>query len=145
MNIPLNGRIAIIDDSLEQVQPLMQELSKNQMPYVFYKGNDLSYLPEEDKRFNDIRILFLDINLIDDTAKPNEKLLKSTLISVLKRVLSPDNFPYSLIFWSRHQDEHFELVKDLFDNELNDRKPISIKGFVKSVFNFYENEALVNF
>ena len=48
MNIPLNGRIAIIDDKIEQAEPLMQVLSKNQMPYVFYKGNDLNYLPEID-------------------------------------------------------------------------------------------------
>jgi len=134
MNIPLNGRIAIIDDSIEQVQPLMKVLSKNEMPYVFYKGNDLSYLPEINKRYNDIRILFLDINLLNDGAKPDEKLIKSTLISVLKRVISPENFPYSLIFWSRHQKEHSKLVIDIFDKELNDRKPINIKGFVKSDF-----------
>ncbi|MGJ8716577.1 MAG: hypothetical protein ACSHXG_15870 [Maribacter stanieri] len=134
MNIPLNGRIAIIDDKVEQAEPLMQVLSKNQMPYVFYKGNDLNYLPEEDNRYNDIRILFLDINLLDDTAKPDEKQIKSILYNVLKRVISPDNFPYSIIFWSRHQDEHSNLVVELFENELKDRKPISMKGFVKSDF-----------
>lgn len=134
MNIPLNGRIAIIDDKIEQAEPLMQVLSKNQMPYVFYKGNDLDYLPEENNRYNDIRILFLDINLLDDTAKPDEKQIKSVLYNVLKRVISPDNFPYSIIFWSRHQDEHSNLVLELFDNELKDRKPISIKSFVKSDF-----------
>lgn len=134
MNIPLNGRIAIIDDKIEQAEPLMQVLSKNQMPYVFYKGNDLDYLPEENNRYNDIRILFLDINLLDDTAKPDEKQIKSVLYNVLKRVISPDNFPYSIIFWSRHQDEHSNLVVELFDNELKDRKPISMEGFVKSDF-----------
>lgn len=145
MNIPLNGRIAIIDDSIEQVQPLMQVLSKNQMPYVFYKGNDLDYLPDEDKRYNDIRILFLDINLIDDSAKLNEKVIKSVLYNVLKRVISPDNFPYSLIFWSRHQDEHSNIVTELFDNELKDRKPISMKGFVKSdFFPNYSSEEVEN-
>ncbi len=134
MIFPLNGRIAIIDDKIEQAEPLMQILSKNQIPYVFYKGNDLKYLPEEDGKYNDIRILFLDINLLDDTANPDIKKIKSTLYSVLKRVISPDNFPYSIIFWSRHEQEHSKLVKELFDNELKDRKPINIKGFVKSDF-----------
>lgn len=134
MNIPLNGRIAIIDDKIEQAEPLMQVLSKNQMPYVFYKGNDLNYLPEKDNRYNDIRILFLDINLLNDTAKPDEKQTKSVLYNVLKRVISPDNFPYSIIYWSRHQDEHSNLVVDLFENELKDRKPICMQGFVKSDF-----------
>ena len=143
MNIPLNGRIAIIDDIFEQAEPLIRILSKKQIPYVFYKGNELSYLPEEDERYNDIRILFLDINLTSDTANPNPKDLKSSLYGVLKRVISPDNFPYVLIFWSRHQDEHSELVNELFSNELNDRKPIAIKSFIKSDFfpNFSDKEA----
>ncbi len=139
MNIPLNGRIAIIDDNIDQAQPLMRSLSKNQMPYVFYKGNDLNYLPEENGRYNDIRVLFLDINLINEAANPDIKQLRSVLFSVLKKVISPQNFPYVLIFWSRHQEEHGELVSSLFENDLKDRKPISIKGFVKS--DFYPNYA----
>lgn len=134
MNIPLNGRIAIVDDSIEQVQPLFKVLSKNQIPYVFYKGNDISYLPEENSRYNDIRLLFLDINLIDDTATPNTKNVKAVLYSVLKRVISPNNFPYVIIFWSRHQQELSEIVTDLFDNSLSDRKPIAFNFFVKSDF-----------
>jgi hypothetical protein len=134
MNIPLNGRIAIIDDEISQAEPLLKALSKNQIPYTFYKGNDISYLPDVDSRFNDIRILFLDINLVDEKATLNEKLIKSTLINVLRRVISPENFPYALIFWSRHQKEHGELVRGIFENELNDRQPISLKGFVKSDF-----------
>lgn len=143
MNIPLNGRIAIIDDEISQAEPLLKALSKNQIPYAFYKGNDISYLPDADSRFNDIRILFLDINLVDEKATLDEKLVKSTLINVLRRVISPQNFPYSLIFWSRHQKEHEKLVRGLFDDELKDRQPISIKGFVKSDFfpNFSSEEA----
>lgn len=134
MNIPLNGRIAIIDDEISQAEPLLKALSKNQIPYAFYKGNDISYLPDPDSRFNDIRILFLDINLVDEKAAFNEKLIKSTLINVLKRVISPDNFPYTLIFWSRHQNEQGDLLRDLFQNELSDRQPISINSYVKSDF-----------
>ena len=59
--IPLNGRIAIIDDVIEQALPLMRVLSKNRIPYVFYKGNRMEDLP--DKPDNDIRILFLDLKL----------------------------------------------------------------------------------
>lgn len=134
MNIPLNGRIAIIDDVYEQAEPLIRILSKNQMPYTFYKGVDSRYLPEENERVNDIRLLFLDINLIDDTAVPNEKQMRSALVYSLERVLSANNFPYSIIYWSRHQEEHKALIEDIFENELNDRKPIIYKGFVKSDF-----------
>lgn len=142
MSIPLNGRIAIIDDVYEQAEPLIRILSKNQMPYTFYKGVDSRYLPEENERENDIRLLFLDINLINDAAVPNEKQMRSALVYTLKRVLSSNNFPYSIIYWSRHQEEHSELIEDIFNNELNDRKPIIYKGFVKSDFfpNFSSEE-----
>ena len=68
MSIPLNGRIAIIENELKEAMPLMKTFSKNQIPYVFYKGDDFSFLPDENSRFNDIRVLFLD--LIDDTVFP---------------------------------------------------------------------------
>ena len=54
--IPLNGRIAIVDDQIEQALPLMRVFAKNNIPYVFYKGTDFDYLPEKPE--NDIRILF---------------------------------------------------------------------------------------
>ena len=33
--IPLNGRIAIVDDQIEQALPLMRVFAKNNIPYVF--------------------------------------------------------------------------------------------------------------
>jgi hypothetical protein len=122
MNIPLNGRIAIIDDNYEQALPLMQALAKKRCPYLYYSG-DLSSLPEEEEVSNDIRILFLDINLIDDT-KRTEKELRAKLVPVLTRVISEDNYPYVLIYWSRNEEEHRDLVQDIFENILPTRKPI---------------------
>lgn len=133
MNLPLNGRIAIIDNELEQAIPLMKIFAKNQMPYVFYKGDDLSYLPSEDTTHNDIRLLFLDINLINSRT-PTENEVRSSLYSVIRRVISVNNFPYSLIYWSRQEKEYSKVVKSLFENELSDRKPINIIPFVKSDF-----------
>ena len=45
--IPLNGRIAIVDDQIEQALPLMRVFAKNNIPYVYYKGTDPEYLPEQ--------------------------------------------------------------------------------------------------
>ncbi|MGB4775090.1 MAG: hypothetical protein WBP45_07960 [Daejeonella sp.] len=145
MSLPLNGRVAIVDDVYEQAEPIMRALAKHQIPYTFYKGADPRFLPEKDSRYNDIRLLFLDINLLDDKAVPNEKQIRSALIYALERILSPDNFPYSIIFWSRHQEEHSQLIIDIFSNELKDRKPILFKGFVKSdFFPNYSSEEVEN-
>lgn len=122
MNIPLNGRIAIIDDKIEQALPLINVLAKKKCPYCYFNG-ELKYLPNEGENLNDIRILFLDINLIDDKVH-SDKELKSKLIPVLSRVISKDNYPYILIYWSRNEAEYSQLVKEIFETDLPDRKPI---------------------
>ena len=122
MTLPINGRIAIIDDKIEQAIPLINALSKKRCSFSYYSG-ELKYLPTEDSAPNDIRLLFLDINLIDNTSR-SDKELRGKLIPVLKRIISKDNYPYIIVYWSRHEKEHSELIKDIFEKELNDRRPI---------------------
>ncbi len=142
MSLPLNGRIAIIDNELNQAIPLMKVFAKNGLPYDFYKGNEVEFMPNENSRFNDIRLLFLDINLLNNRTA-SEKEVKSSLYSVIKAVISENNFPYSLIYWSRQEKEYASVVEDLFNNELKDRRPINLIPFVKSDFfpNFLDVEA----
>lgn len=134
MNLPINGRVAIIDDQINQAVPLMNIFSKRQIPFTYFSG-DLNYLPEEDNNHNDIRVLFLDLNLIDDSIQ-NDKVLKAKLIPVIKRVISKDNYPYLVIYWSRHQNKSDKKLveKEIFGNDLKDRKPISFLSAVKSDF-----------
>lgn len=132
MNFPINGRIAIIDDQVNQALPLINILSKNRVPFAYYSG-DVSFLPEADQVHNDIRILFLDINLIDNTER-SDKELKAQLIPVLRRVITPDNYPYVVIYWSRHEDHKNLVEQDIFNAELSDRKPIAFLSAVKSDF-----------
>ncbi|MBW8684693.1 hypothetical protein [Chitinophaga rhizophila] len=123
MNLPLNGRIAIIDDKIEQAIPLMNVLSQKRYPYSYYSG-EVQFLPDQNDISNDIRILFLDINLIDDQVR-EEKVLRGRLIPVLKRVISPSNYPYVVVYWSRTENELKKMVEDMFDQNLSDRKPIA--------------------
>lgn len=134
MNIPKNGRIAIIDDQISQAEPIIKVLSKRQLPLTYFSG-DPAFLPEIGDNLNDIRVLFLDINLIDNSEHPN-KVLKGRLIPVLERVISEENYPYVLIYWSRH-GHHKTLIEDeIFSEELVSRKPIGYLSAVKSDF-FY--------
>lgn len=122
MNIPLNGRIAIIDDQINHAQPIFNILSKRQLPFTYFSGEE-KYLPEDGENLNDVRILFLDINLIDNSEHEG-KILKSRLVPVLKRVISKENYPYIIIYWSRHE-HHKGLIKEIFNNDLTDRQPIA--------------------
>jgi len=134
MNLPLNGRIAIIDDQIKHAEPLMKVFSQKQIPFTYFSG-EVKFLPNEGANLNDIRILFLDINLMDDGVQ-NNKVLKGKLISVLKRVISKDNYPYVIIYWSRHQNKTDKklIEKEIFENELKDRAPISFFSAAKSDF-----------
>jgi len=130
MIIPLNGRITIIDDQIKHARPLMTELSRKQIPFTYYSG-DYDSLPEETSNPNDTRVVFLDINLIDDSEHEN-KVLKARLVPVLKKVIAKNNHPYVLIYWSRHE-RHKNLIEDeIFDEDLKDRAPIAYLSATKS-------------
>lgn len=131
MFLPINGRIAIIDNEINEVEPLFKILGRNRIPFVFFKGDDKEYLPDESDESNDIRLIFLDLNLLGQRI-PSVKEVKSSLYSILKRVVSKNNFPYSIIIWSKQETEYYGVVQEIFDNELADRKPISIDKFIKS-------------
>ena len=133
MNLPINGRIAIIDDQLQHAEPLMKVLSSRQLPFTYFSG-EVNFLPAENATKNDIRLLFLDINLIDNSEHEN-KVLKGSLLPVLKRVISEDNYPYVIIYWSRHDKHHKNLLEtEIFGQELKDRKPIAYMSAMKSDF-----------
>lgn len=129
--IPINGRIAIIDDDIKQAEPLIRVLSKNNIPYTYYKGNDIEYFPASPE--NDIRILFLDINLLGGKVHTNKEI-RALLVPTIKRIISPENYPYAVILWSREDSEQIKLIMDIFENELKHCAPIVIKTFIKSVF-----------
>jgi hypothetical protein len=132
MTLPLNGRIAIIDDQISQAEPLMKIFSQRQIPFTYFSG-EFNFLPDTTKDSNDIRVVFLDINLIDNTERSNKEL-KAKLIPVLSKVISENNYPYVIIYWSRHE-HHKELVEDeIFGNELKSRKPIAFLSAIKSDF-----------
>jgi len=143
MKIPLNGRVAIIEDHIDEAMPLMKLFAINQVPYVFYKGSDSSFLPEDNSRYNDIRLLFLDLNLIDKS-RPSFKQVKSVLYGVLKKVLSDKNYPYSIILWSKQQNDYSAALDELFQNELKDRAPVSINKFLKSDFFSLNGDSIDN-
>lgn len=132
MSLPINGRIAIIDDQIKHAEPLMKIFSKRQIPFTYFSG-EYNYLPVSGENKNDIRVLFLDINLIDDGEHP-DKVLKARLLPVLESVISEDNYPYVIIYWSRHQTKRDKdlIEKEIFGKELVQRRPIAFLSAIKS-------------
>lgn len=119
MILPTNGRVIIIDDEPKQALPLISVLSKFNTPCSYFDAKKDS-LP--DRKFSDVRILFLDINL-NGGQQPNWSIEKGILINNISGVIEP-HIPYILFVWSLNETEHFDDLKELFDTELIDYKPI---------------------
>ena len=133
MNLPINGRIAILDDQIEQALPIIEALSKHQCPVSYYSG-ELESLPEEGENSNDLRVLFLDL-ILGGKGEVSNKILIGNLVPVLKRIISENNFPYIVIYWSRHSDTKNELVEEkVFKEGLRDRQPIGFVSAKKSEY-----------
>lgn len=130
-SLPINGRIAIVDDQINQARPIMQELSKRKIPFSYYDGNPEN-LPVQEDSDNNLRVLFLDINLIDNAVHP-VKTLYPVVFANINRIVSDTNFPYILICWSRNWKEYEEIIEKLY-NDLPDKKPIASIQLVKSDF-----------
>ncbi len=129
MMLPDNGKVVIIDDKIDEVINLISGLSAEKIPFVYYKDESGDDLPETP--LQNVRIIFLDLLLIDDNAPPVKKVV-SSIISRLKRVLSKDNGPYILIYWSTKRRKYSSaLERELSKNSLKEYKPFEILSLSK--------------
>lgn len=119
MILPKNGRVIIIDDESAQAIPLISALSKFNIATTYFDARKET-LPL--KRFNDVRVVFLDINLVGG-AQPSWHTEKAILINNITSIIEPQT-PYILFVWSVNETDHFEDLVKLFDEDLNPYKPI---------------------
>ena len=123
MILPDNGKVVIIDDKIDEVIELISGLSAEKIPFVYYKdelGADLPSTP-----LNNVRLLFLDLLLIDDN-KPTVKTVISTLVSRLKKIIPHDNGPYILIYFSSTR----RIYGKAFERELSKKSLSNYKPFL---------------
>lgn len=129
--LPINGRVAIVDDQPDQIKFLTDDLSKHQIAYRVYDG-DLENLPDDPQEGLDFRVLFLDLNL-HGNSEIDGKVMLSSLYGVLNRLIPSNNYPYVLVYWSRHVEKKDLIENELFVNsDLNQRKPIAFISAEKS-------------
>jgi len=115
MILPRNGRIVLIDDKYNEIEPILNLLSKNRIPYNYYNGKK-SLLPE--KPLNDVRIIFLDLELVEGTGAKDSR---SIIANILDKIVSSNPSPYILAVWSKHtsDNEYIKQLKDLLNKEKN--------------------------
>lgn len=128
--LPINGRIVIIDDKIEQAKPIMEELGKRRLSYTYYDGKPEN-LPASGIGV-DVRLIFLDINLLDE-ATHTVKELYPIIYAIMDRLIGKNSFPYVLVCWSRNLEQYEEVMGKLKE-DLKERKPICSLQLSKSDF-----------
>lgn len=130
MILPNNGKVVIIDDSHEEVKHLMHALTKERMPFLFFKDQGGDDLPPENYPIENVRLVFLDLDLGLGVMGETEmiRIVQNRLVRIIKK-----NTPYVLVMWSNHEDRlSMELFKD-FNTTFNEYKPIATCSLDKSV------------
>lgn len=105
MNLPTNGKVIVVDDTLTEAIPLINVLSKEGVAVQYFDG-ELDNLP--DKPIYGTRLVFLDIEL--GTGGQDNKSKAAKVISVLSRVVGTAPNPYVIIAWTKHV-EVVEIIK----------------------------------
>lgn len=125
MNIPLNGRIAIIDDKYLEVKPLMDIFSKKRIPFNYYTGLKITDLPTEADE-NPITLLFLDLNIFE--TQHSAKVVISTLHPILKSICPGKAKPYFIVIWSKKINDFADQLENHYKNnaDLKNKQPVKI-------------------
>jgi hypothetical protein len=120
MILPNNGKVVIIDDKPDDVKDLIAALSKEKVPFVHYKEDDLSDLP--DTPIENVRLLFLDLELLTDVYQ-SPKDITGPIKTRLQRILTPHT-AYALVIWSKKDNTYKNALINDFDTEFVKYKPI---------------------
>lgn len=129
---PRFGRVAIVDDKIEEVRKLQNILAKRGVPYIFYDYNDISN--EEIYKVDSIRLLFLDIRLQSGTT--DYKNIFTVLASTVEKIVPRENGPYAIILWTNEFYLKEKIInylnRNLDDSETT--KPLYIGAIDKQLF-----------
>lgn len=125
--LPESGSVVIIDEQSSEALPLIKALSKRGIPTTYYTGIEPDKFPRTPTQ--KIRLVFLDLKLYTAT---NEEKLGQDLVSKLQKIIAPDNGPYILIIWSKHEATYSRYVIDEVNKAEHKIVPACIIPFEKS-------------
>ena len=109
MIAPQYGKVVIIEDKISEALPLMNILSNENIPFMYFDGTESNF-PSE--LLVGIRMIFLDLRFDAITPSDEGKNVYSRISNIFGNLLSNENGPYILLVWSKHQDDYESELKD---------------------------------
>jgi hypothetical protein len=138
MNLPKNGRIVIVDDNIDEAQPLIKILSKKRIPFNYYSGTEFGDFPDSNEE-NKLRVLFLDLNIFE--LNKDSKTVISSIDGILRAIIPDNPNPYLLVIWSKQDETYKKALEDHFVNNLPNKIPAKIIFLRKgNYFDFIEEK-----
>ena len=124
LSFPKDGSIIIIDDLYSDAKPLIDILSNNGHPSIYFNG-DIDFLPKNAQggiSLARVRVVFTDIQL-----KPalNAQQYGSLIIEHLNHLIPEDNGPYIIIVWTKKGDLYANTLQEMIEAPAFLKKPIA--------------------
>lgn len=120
-----SGNVYVIDDQINEAQPIIDALYKNHVPHIYSDGKRSS-LPSEPQH---VRLIFLDLNLFPALNPRDKNSFKGSHAAILTNLLSNKSGSYIILIWSKQEDTYFDDYMEIFDNDdygLKNRIPLEI-------------------
>ena len=131
--IAVSPRFVVVDNREEHLKAILEAFQQLGTPCLGIRYDPAVGLGE--RMLRNVRVLFLDLHLIESPATADEKRHYAAIAEILRNNVSPDGGPFVLVVWTEFEDkvEGLEIYLDE-DAGLGLRMPLEIIVLPKSEF-----------
>ena len=119
MNGLHTARVVVIDDTVEEAQPIISSFGRAGIPVMYCAG--VGYHPPEP--LEGVRLVFVDLYMV---GTPDIHANVQTAIDLLAKVVDTNEAGIGLVFWTTHS----ESDKNTFRSALSERLPDFVPAFI---------------
>lgn len=128
-------RFVVVDDKADHLKAIVDVFQTLGSPCI-----GVHFDPKKDldaSLFRGVRVLFMDLHLVDGAATTDQKRHYAHIASLLEGCLSDSGGPYVLVIWTehpQHKDELREYLDQALDPEKPHLHPLAVLGLSKTSF-----------
>jgi hypothetical protein len=119
------GSTLIIDDKIEDGQPISEQLKNLYIPHLFFHADEkeiINFTESKSQKIKKVRIIFQDINLTGGTSPSTQDYDKAA--TIIETLLESSNGPWLLVTWSTWSSEDENAYgKNLFEHLRRELEP----------------------
>lgn len=131
--ITVPPRFAVVDNKEEHLKAILEAFQQLGTPCLGVRYDSEDGLGE--RRFQNVRVLFLDLHLIDAPATTDENQHYAIIAGILRNNVGPDGGPFVLVVWTEYEDKVEGLRNYLDeDTDLGLGMPLEVIGLPKNEF-----------